>query len=294
VVRQHPGEDGRAAGEGGDALLLQGRDGELRPVARQDDQRTAAIGGEVEAHMDGIDVKERHDAEHALARRQGRQPGLALADVDRHLPMRDIDALGPPAGAAGILQGREIVRRGRLRQGEPPHLPPLVESETAGADQQRADAAVSLEHRRGGGARHGIDDGETRRRVGDDEIELARRIGGVDRHGLRARGMHGETAQAPSRWNCRDQRHPLAAHAERASARAKAGDAAQIFPVIEAISGADQGFARRGGVGGGEHLDDARIDRRQRLRRIAGKRSHVSLSRSCQGAPRGRRFRPAV
>ena len=70
----------------------------------------------MQAHRHGEDMEQRrlHDAFVARPRRQRRFP---LADVHRHLPMADVDALRQPGGAAGILQGRKIVgRRQRLEQ----------------------------------------------------------------------------------------------------------------------------------------------------------------------------------
>jgi hypothetical protein len=81
-------------------------------VARHDHQPAAAIGGKVQAHRHGKDVKQRHHAQDALIGGTCRQRRFALADVDRHLPVADVDALRPTGRAAGVLQGRKLAGSG--------------------------------------------------------------------------------------------------------------------------------------------------------------------------------------
>jgi hypothetical protein len=72
-------------------------------------QSTGAICRQIQTHRHRINVKQRRDRKHPFVRPRGQQ-GFALGDVYSDSRMGEVNTLGHPRGAAGILQRRQHIR----------------------------------------------------------------------------------------------------------------------------------------------------------------------------------------
>ena len=192
----------------------------IRPVARQDDERTRRVGGEVQAHGGGEAVEERHDAQHALVAGNRGQPCLALGDVGGDRAVGEQYALGATGSAAGELEDGEAVwiRFGRERNDRK-----AVEHGTGGFGERDQARRRAGRQRRARVVCHiGLADQRSGAGVGEHGGKLGRGVVGVERGGDAAGGLDGERPNAGSDAVSEQGSNRTAAHI--AEQRGQSGD----------------------------------------------------------------------